>query len=147
MAEVPAGDTVRRAVGRRDPERVARPRYLPGAGLPARPAGRGPGFPLPAGGRLQQQRADPPPPGIPAHRHDNPLRLDPVRLAVRRRVWLRGSAPGREFLEGPAVAVGVGKEHELAPRLHVDVAGLDPPFHELLAGGLDVANHNLDALL
>ena len=56
-------------------------------------------------------------------------------------------APGREFLEGPGVAVEVGKEHELAPRLHIDVAGLNPAFHELLAGSLDVLDHDLDALL
>src|SRR5215468_8559454 len=188
MAQVPAGDKVRRAVGRRDPERVARPRYLPGAGLPARPARRGPGFPLPAGGRLQQQRPDPPPPGIPAHRHDNPLRLDPALLtawpatncakrwsgglpgrgqnsaprqptARPMRVTADGkahvsatsgasaSAPRWEFLEGPRVAVQVGEEHELAPRLYVDLTGLDPAFHELLARGLDVADHDLHALL
>src|SRR5262249_15654002 len=57
------------------------------------------------------------------------------------------SAPGRELLEGPGVAVEVGEEHELAPRLHIDVAGLDPAFHELLAGGIDVADHDLHALL
>jgi hypothetical protein len=56
-------------------------------------------------------------------------------------------APRRQLLQGPGVAVGVGEEHELAPRLHVDLAGLDPTFHELLAGGRDVFDHDLNALL
>src|SRR6516165_8833167 len=70
-----------------------------------------------------------------------------ARVCASRHARVCASAPRREFLEGPGVAVGVGEEHELAPRLHVDVAGLDPAFHELLAGGLDIPDHDLDALL
>src|SRR5579859_91797 len=55
--------------------------------------------------------------------------------------------PGWQLLERPHVAVGVAEGDERAPRLHVDVAGLNAVREELLPGGLGVGHHALNALL
>ena len=56
-------------------------------------------------------------------------------------------APRRELLEGPGVAVGVAEEDKPAPRLFVDLAGLDAVVDQVLAGGRSILDHHLDALL
>jgi hypothetical protein len=50
------------------------------------------------------------------------------------------------LLQGPGVAVGVAERDERAPRLHIDVAGLNTLGEELLAGGLGVGHHALHDL-
>ena len=65
-------------------------------------------------------------------------------LARRRR---RSGQPGvDDLLHGPAVAVGVGEEHEPAPREVRDLRDLDAPAGQVLARGLDVVDHHLQPL-
>jgi hypothetical protein len=49
------------------------------------------------------------------------------------------------LLDGPAVAVGVGEEHEPAPGEVLDLADLDPARRGAGAGGLDVGDDQLQA--
>src|SRR4051812_24061110 len=51
--------------------------------------------------------------------------------------------PAGDRLDGPAVAVGIAEEHEVAPRLPVDLADLDAGGEQLLARALDVVHHHL----
>jgi AMP-binding enzyme len=51
-----------------------------------------------------------------------------------------------DLLHCPAVAVGVGEEEEAAPGEVLDVADLDAAGEQLLAGAVDVADHELQAL-
>ena len=52
----------------------------------------------------------------------------------------------RQLLHGPAVAIGIAKEHKRSPRLHVNVADIDPPSGELRSGLMDVADHDLEVI-
>jgi hypothetical protein len=55
--------------------------------------------------------------------------------------------PRRQLLQRPGIAVGVAEGDEGAPRLDVNVAGLDAMSEELLASGLHVGDHDLDPFL
>src|SRR5215218_3217121 len=64
--------------------------------------------------------------------------------------WSSGGRPDTrlaadDLLDGPAVAVRVGEEHEPAPGKVLDLADLDPAVGEVGVGGLDVVDHHLQA--
>src|SRR4029450_2145997 len=64
--------------------------------------------------------------------------------------WSSGSGTGtgsaaNDLLDGPAVAVGVGEEHEPAPGKVLDLADVDAAVHQLGAGGVDVGDDHLEA--
>ncbi len=128
---LPAGLGVRRAVGRRDAARLARPRHLPRPDrLPGR-AGRPPGLPLPDRGRLRRQRADPAPAGLPVPGPDHALPVGPggsrmttTGVAV---VTGAGSGLGREIaraLLGAGWRVAAAGRREDALREAVSGPGL-----------------------
>ena len=54
-------------------------------------------------------------------------------------------AGAEQLLDGPAVAVGVGEEHEPAPGELLDLADLDPAAGELGVGGVGILDHDLQA--
>ena len=77
-------------------------------------------------------------------RHDLPR--DREHLLLRHEMVPAGQVSSADLLDGPAVAIGVGEEDEAAPGEVLDVADLDAAGEELLAGPVDVADDQLQAL-
>src|SRR5258707_3309573 len=71
---------------------------------------------------------------------------DPARSReLRRHPAAAVSGAGRDLLNGPAVAVRVGEEDERAPRELLDLAHLDTTPDQIVAGGFDVGDDQLQA--
>ena len=102
--------------------------------------------PLPGGergrGRRRPRRRRP---GLARRQRRDSRRRPLLRHERDQPLTCRGLPPGRELLDGPAVAVGVGEEHEPAPREVLDVADRHAPAGELVAGGVDVGDDELEA--
>src|SRR5437588_3833458 len=65
--------------------------------------------------------------------------------AVRTLTEGRSAALG-QLLDRPAVAVGIAGMNERAPRLHVDIADIEPAVEQLLARSVRVGDDHLQSL-
>lgn len=83
--------------------------------------------------------------GVAAFLSVSPASGQPAQSGARAGT-LRPGLAWWELLDRPGVAVGIGEVDEGSPFLHVDLAGLEAPTHELLAQRGNVVDDKLQAL-